>query len=464
MATPHTLSWRGHLRAVLVLGLPLAGSHLAQIAIGVTDTAMLGWYGVEPLAAGFLGASVFMLLMLVGSGFAWAVIPLVASAAVEGDETRLRRVTRMGMWLSAIYAALVLPLMLWSEVWLLELGQVPSVAADTQAYLRIAGWGMFPALLAMVLKSHLSALEHTRVVLWATLLSALVNAAANWALIFGNWGAPELGLQGAAIASVLSQLGALGALAAWAGLAPRLRPHALFVRLWRPDWAGFGQVFRLGWPIGLTTLAEAGLFFVSASMMGLLGTDMLAAHGIALELAAVSFMVHVGLSQTATVRAGQALGRNDMVGLRRGAIVAAGCSAAFGLLTVSAFLLLPETLIGLFLGADDPMAPHIVTIGVTLLAFAALFQFADAAQVMALGLLRGIQDTRVPMVLAALSYWAVGAPAGYFLGIEAGFGGPGVWSGLVIGLALAAASLTVRFLYRLRAIEASHSTYAPSVG
>ncbi len=191
---------------------------------------------------------------------------------------------------------------------------------------------------------------------------------------------------------------------------------------------------------------------------------MLAAHGIALELAAVSFMVHVGLSQTATVRAGQALGRNDMVGLRRGAIVAAGCSAAFGLLTVSAFLLLPETLIGLFLDADDPMAPHIVTIGVTLLAFAALFQFADAAQVMALGLLRGIQDTRVPMVLAALSYWAVGAPAGYFLGIEAGFGGPGVWSGLVIGLALAAASLTVRFVYRLRAIGASHSTYAPSVG
>jgi MATE family multidrug resistance protein len=355
----------------------------------------------------------------------------------------------MGLWLSVAYALAILPLMFWSEL-LLFRGQDPGIGANAQAYMRIAGWAMFPALLAMVLKSSLSALERTRIILWSTLLAAVCNAVANWALIFGNWGAPELGLRGAAIASVVSQSVAALGLAAYAHWAPQLRRRHLLAGLGRPDWAACNQVLRLGWPIGLTMLAEAGLFAASAIMMGFLGETVLAAHGIALELASITFMVHLGLSQVGTVRAGQAHSRGDAVGLRRGATVVALCSVGFSVAAIASFLLAPDFLVALFLSADDPRASEIIAIGVSLLLVAAIFQLADGAQVVALGLLRGLQDTRLPMFLAAFSYWVVGAPAGYALGFIAGYGGQGVWFGLVLGLALAAVGLTVRFVGHLR--------------
>jgi MATE family, multidrug efflux pump len=199
------MTYPGHVRALMVLGLPLVGGHLAQFAIGLTDTVMLGWYGVEALAAVTLASSFFFVFFLMGSGFAWAVMPMVAAFAAEGNETGVRRATRMGLWLSVIYAALAMPVMIWSEPILLALGQTPEVSAMGARYLQIAGWGLVPALLVMVLKSYLAALERTQIVLWITLVSALVNGLANYALIFGNWGAPEMGLAGAAIASVLTQ-------------------------------------------------------------------------------------------------------------------------------------------------------------------------------------------------------------------------------------------------------------------
>ena len=445
------MTWAGHFRATMVLGLPLIGSHLAQMAIHLTDTVMLGWYDVEALAAVVLGASLFMVIFLVGSGFAWAVMPMVAGAEAAGDQDQVRRTTRMGMWLSVLYGAVALGPILWSGPLLHAAGQDPALAALAQDYLRIAGWGMIPALLVMVLKSYLSALQATRMVLWSTVAAAVLNALVNYALIFGNWGAPELGIRGAAIASLISVLAPLALLMVYVSRAAVSRHHDLFVRIWRADWGAFGQVFRLGWPIGLTTLAEAGLFAASAVMMGWLGTQPLAAHGIAIELASVTFMVHMGLSQVATVRAGRALARRDAMGLRRAALTATLCSFGFALVTVTVFLSVPEFLVGLFLDADDPEAPAIVAIGVGLLAVAALFQLADGAQVVALGLLRGVQDTRVPMVLATISYWVIGIPVAWALGFPAGLGGVGIWLGLVVGLALAALTLSVRFWRRLGA-------------
>lgn len=193
-----------HGRAVLVLGLPLVGGHLAQFAIGLTDTIMMGWYGVSELAAMTLAGSFFFSLLLFGSGFAFAVMPMVADFATRDDDQQIRRSTRMALWWSMIFFAAVMPLMWFAEPILSAMGQEAEVAQNAQTYLRIAGWGMLPALGVMVLKSYLAGLEHTRIVLWITLASAVVNIFANYALIFGNWGAPELGLQGAAIASVLS--------------------------------------------------------------------------------------------------------------------------------------------------------------------------------------------------------------------------------------------------------------------
>jgi MATE family multidrug resistance protein len=431
------------------LGLPLIGSHVAQFVLHLTDTVMLGWYGVLPLAAGVLSASSFFTIFVLGSGFAKAVMPMVASANSQGDERQVRRVARMGLWLSILFSALTYPVFWWSGPILLALGQEEEVSALAQQYLRIAGLGMCPALLVMVLKSYLSALERTQVVLWVTVAAVPLNVLLNWALIFGNLGAPELGVAGSAIATVTVQIVSLGLIVLYAALLPALAKYSLFQRFWRPDWPGFRAVFRLGWPMGLTGLAESGLFQASALMMGWIGTTELAAHGIALEITALAFMVHVGLSNAVTVRGGQAYGAADWTALRQGALTGIALSFGMAMLTVCLFLLAPEALIWPFLNPDDPASATIIVTGTALLACAALFQLADGMQVMALGLLAGVQDTKVPMVLASVSYWLIGIPASYALAFPMGFGPVGLWLGLVVGLAMAAMSLMARFWLRL---------------
>ena len=442
-------SYLFHARATLTLGLPLIGSHVAQFVLHLTDTVMLGWYGVLPLAAGVLGASSFFTIFVLGSGFAKAVMPMVASANSQGDERQVRRVARMGLWLSILFSVLTYPVFWWSGSILLALGQEEEVSALAQQYLRIAGLGMCPALLVMVLKSYLSALERTQVVLWVTVAAVPLNVLLNWALIFGNLGAPELGVAGSAIATVTVQIVSLGLIVLYAALLPELAKYSLFQRFWRPDWPGFRAVFRLGWPMGLTGLAESGLFQASALMMGWIGTTELAAHGIALEITALAFMVHVGLSNAVTVRGGQAYGAADWTSLRQGALTGIALSFGMAMLTVCLFLLAPKALIWPFLNPDDPASATIIVTGTALLACAALFQLADGMQVMALGLLAGVQDTKVPMVLASVSYWLIGIPASYALAFPLGFGPVGLWLGLVVGLAMAAISLMTRFWLRL---------------
>jgi MATE family multidrug resistance protein len=444
-APPPPLSRRGHGRAVLVLGLPLIGSHLAQVALQITDTLMMGWYSVEALAALVLGATAFFTIFIMGSGFAWAVMPMVAHAAGSGEETEVRRVTRMGLWLSALFGVLVLPFFWFSGSILRGMGQDAGVSALAQDYLRIMGPGMVPALLVMVLKSYLAALERTQIVLWTTVVAALLNVPLNWILIFGNLGAPALGVEGAAIGSVIVQVLSLLVLAVYVARLRALSRYALFQRIWRPDWPAFIRVFRLGWPIGLTNLAEAGLFMASAVLMGWIGTRELAAHGIAIEITSAVFMIHLGLSNAATVRAGRAVGASDGFALRRGAKVAMALSLGMAASFMALYWLLPAQMMGLFLAPDDPERPMVIAIGVSLLAVAAVFQLTDAAQVMAMGLLRGIQDTRVPLIIAVFSYWGIGIPASWLLGVYLGYGGEGVWAGLVAGLTVAAILMNWRF-------------------
>ncbi len=450
---PQMMTYSGHTRAVLRLGLPLVGGHVAQVLVGVTDTVMLGWYSVDALAAVTLGGTFFFTLMIFGAGFAWAVMPLVASFAAENDETGLRRATRMGLWLSLGFAVLALPLMYWSEPVLRLMGQSNQVAADAGLYLRVAGFGIFPALIVMVLKSYLAALERTQVVFWITVAGAVVNGLANYALIFGNWGAPELGITGAAIASVVSQMAYLILTVIY--VRRSLPQHALFQRLWRADPQMLKRVFSLGWPIGLTSLSETGLFAASALMMGWIGTVALAAHGIAVQLAAVTFMVHLGLSNAATIRAGNALGRRDPVHMKRGGITVTVLSLITSALTIAVFVTFPEPLLNLFMQEDEPQRVAILSIGVGLLGMAALFQLVDGAQAIALGLLRGVQDTRAPMIYAAVSYWGLGIPCSYVFGFWFGLEGIGIWLGLVTGLGMAAILLSWRFwLVALRDVRA----------
>jgi MATE family multidrug resistance protein len=434
-----------HARETLALGLPLAGSSLAQLALHVTDVVMMGWYGAVPLAAVVLGASSFFIVFVLGSGFAKAVLPMVAAALAQGDETQVRRDTRMGLWLSIGYGLVVFPVFWWSEPILLALGQKPEVAATAGQYLRIAGIGLVPALCVTVLQSYLSALGRTQSVLVVTLAAVGVNALVNWALIFGNGGFPELGARGAAIATLVTQDVSLEVLGLYAGLLADLRRFRLFQRFWRADWPALRQVWRLGLPIGLTGLAEGGMFQASALMMGWIGAVELAAHGVALEVAALTFMLHVGLSSAATIRFARFDGRGDRPALRQAAGVAVVISLGVALVSVALFLAFPQPIIALFLDMAKPESASIVAYGSVLLVVAALFQLADGMQVMALGLLRGVRDTRVPMVLAAVSYWLIGIPCSYVLAFPLGLGGVGLWLGLVVGLVCASASLMWRF-------------------
>ncbi|HDZ81798.1 MAG TPA: MATE family efflux transporter [Roseobacter sp.] len=437
------MTYAGHVRAITIMGLPLIGGHLGQVAIGVTDTVMVGWYSVEGLAAVTLASTYFFVLLIFGSGFAWGVMPMVAAFDAQGDEVGLRRATRMGLWLSLGFAVLALPLFIWSRSIMGLMGQEPELAEMVRQYLMIAGWGIIPALLVMVLKSYLAALERTQVVFWITIFSAMVNVLANYVFIFGNWGAPELGVRGAAIASLTSHSASLLAVVVY--VLKAMPEHQIFVRLWRPDWEMLARVFRLGLPIGVTGLSEVGLFAASAVMMGWLGTIALAAHGIALQLASITFMIHLGISNVATIRAGNALGRRDPAHLVRGAITATTMSLLVAAATIVGFVLWPEPLIDAFMQSEEPARDQILAVGVGLLAMAALFQLVDGAQAVALGLLRGVQDTKVPMILAGISYWLVGIPVSYLLGFTMGLNGIGVWLGLVVGLGVAALLLNARF-------------------
>ncbi|MCA8867633.1 MAG: MATE family efflux transporter [Rhodobacteraceae bacterium] len=442
-----------HIRASLVLGLPLIGSNLAQMAVNLTDTIMVGWYGIDELAAVTLATSIYFVFFIVGSGFAMAVMPMVASAEGANDKKQVRRVVRMGLWISVLYCAALMPILWNFESLMLMIGQEPKIAALAQDYMRIAQWGVFPAILIMVLKSYLSAVELPGWVLWATITGAVANALLNYALIFGNWGAPELGIRGAAIASILTQLVTFLVLVTYANFKPQLKDYTLFLRIWRPDWPAFREVARLGWPIGATMLAEVGLFSATAIMMGWIGTRELATHGIVIQISAMSFMFYLGLANVATIRVGRALGQKDLGGIHSAAAAVTMLQLGTATCVILVFVLFPQQLIGFFLDRENENAAAIIAYGSGLMMIAVLFQIVDGLQAIALSVLRGLKDTRVPMLCAVFSYWMVGMPSSYMLGFLFGFGGYGIWGGLVIGLAMAALTLIWRYRIMLRRLQ-----------
>ncbi|QHQ37464.1 MATE family efflux transporter [Algicella marina] len=421
------------------------------MAIHVTDTVMIGWLGAEDLAASVLATQLFFVVFIICTGFAHALVPLASAAAAQHDARGVRRATRMGMWAVMGMALILAPVLWFSDALLRSLGQNPELTIISQDYLRIAFLGIFPTVIVAVMRSYLAALERAGIVFGATISGVVLNAFLNWVLIFGNLGAPALGIEGAAIASVGTVLLTCIVLVIYARSKSDLRRYAIFVRMWRPDWEALREIFRMGLAISATLLAEVGLFAAASLMIGRIGTIELAAHGIALQVISVIFMIPLGLSSAATVRAGRAIGRRDRIGLgRAGATV---LLLALTIATLAAVLLwiIPVPLIGLFLDAEtNSETAAIIAYGVPLLAVAGAFQIVDTLQVISVGLLRGIKDIKVPMLMAVISYWGVGVPTAWFLAFRMDMGGVGVWTGLAVGLGLSSLLLTGRFLMRDR--------------
>lgn len=441
-------SFGDHLRATLVLGVPLVVMQIAFMLINVTDTLMLGWLGVTELAAGTLAFQTLFVFYIFAIGFSGALLPLIAQVMGQGDTRAVRRFARMGLWVLLILAfCFMVPLLFTREI-LISLGQRSDLAELAQRYMTIAQWSLIPAFLLAGLRSFLTSLERTQAILWVTIGMTILNGVLNYGLIFGNFGFPRLEMEGAAIATVITNAAAFAGIAIYVWLGSATREYEIFVRLWRPDWPAFTKICQLGLPISLTILAEAGMFSATSLMMGWIGTVPLAAHGIALQLASLAFMVPLGLSQVASVRVGNAYGRLDRPAIGHAGYAVFVLGTGFAVLSAILFLVVPEPLVRLFLDDQNLQASDVIFYAVPLLWMAAAFQIFDSGQVAAAGSLRGLQDTKIPMIIATLSYWIVGMGAAYVLAFSFGWGSVGVWGGLVAGLGVAAIALCVRFWRR----------------
>jgi MATE family multidrug resistance protein len=456
-ANPHAdsrlspISWTRELRETLALASPLIVAQLAQMALLTTDAIMMGWLGPKYLGAGVLAASFLHPFLLFGVGVLSAVAPMVAQAKGAGDAVSLRRSIRQGFWAAFMLTCLLTPIIWQVRPILAVLGQSADVALLAQSYARAAVWLFFPALAFIVIRTLLASHGDTAVILLITIGGIAVNAAGNYALIFGNWGFPRLELTGSGIATALANALMVLMLLGYALTRPAYRRYELFVRFWKPDWSRLAKILAVGTPIGFMMMAEVGLFAVAALFMGWLGTDELAAHAVALQYAAIAFMVPMGLSHATTVRVGLARGRGSAEGVRKAGWVSIAIGTGFMALTGILFWAAPEALVGLFL---DPALQHNhrpFALAVTYLGIAALFQLADGAQVVSAAVLRGLSDTAMPMMMAILGYWGIGLPVAYVCGFMLDMGGKGVWAGLAGGLIAVALILVTRFALRERA-------------
>lgn len=451
-ATGARRDWIAEARAMLALAWPMILTNLGQIAMNTTDVMMMGRLGPEALAAGTLGFSLYFAPSIFGIGLMSATSPMMARELGRNRHSvrDVRRTARQGMWI-AVFVAIPLWLILWqAEPILLSMGQDPGLSAMAASYIRAMQWAALPFYWYIVLRSFISALERPGWALAIVGTAVVFNAFANWCLMYGNLGFPALGIVGAGIATVLSSALMFAGLALVVSIERRFRRYRLFGRFWRADWPRFFALLRLGLPIGGILLFEVSIFNAAAFLMGLIGPIQLAAHAIAIQIASVSFMVPMGLGQAATVRVGRAYGARNARGVELAGWTALAMGVGFMGLMALLMITAPMLLIAAFIDPDAAENRAVVATAVTFLAFAALFQVVDGAQAVASGMLRGLHDTAMPMVFAAIGYWGVGLPLGVVLAFRAEMGGVGIWIGLSGGLAVVAALLVLRWLTRRR--------------
>jgi MATE family multidrug resistance protein len=428
----------------LRLAVPMMLTQLGQMAMMTTDLALIGRLGEDAVAAAALAHTVYFVSFTFGLGLVVAVSPLAAQAFGADDVGRMRRSLRVGLWTALLISLPMMASPLCGEAILLTLGQAPGSAGLAQHYLNGLAWGIAPALGFVALRSLMSAMNRPQAPLWITLAAIPANAVLVYVLIHGLLGLPELGLLGAGLATTLVNLGtflaALG-IVAWRKPYADFRPLA---KLWQIDWPLLRELVVLGAPISFAMLMEYGLFSSAALLMGLISTTALAAHQVALQVTAVLFMVPLGIGMAATVRVGHAFGRNEPEAVRRAGLVAALLGIAFGAALTVAVVLGRYALGRLFFGSGVASAASIDLTAMLLLVGATFF-IADGLQTIMGGALRGLNDTRMTLVFAAIGYWCVAFPVAWVLAFHTALGAAGVWIGLSIGSFVYAGLLILRF-------------------
>jgi MATE family multidrug resistance protein len=443
--------WRAELRATMALAWPLILANVTQQAIQATDVLLMGRLGATQLAAATLALNLTWTVSLFLFGLITASSPMMATALGRRFNAvrDVRRTFRAGLWLIAI----VLPpywLLLWHTGEIMRaFGQSAELAELGQRFMRAYMWLVAPWLLFQLLRNFVSALERPRIVLWLSLGGIALNALVSWSLIFGHLGFPALGLVGGGVGSTITWIILCGALVAVTSLDRQFRRFHLFGHWWRFDRQRFVSMVKLGWPIGATMALEMGVFALAAYFMGWIGAPAVAAHAVALQCAALTFMVPLGLGQASTVRVGLAAGRGDEAGIARAGWTAWTIGVGFMAAMALVMWAFPHWLVTLFL-TDEPQNAIVIGLAVSFLQVAAAFQLVDGAQVIGAGMLRGLHDTRWPLLFALVGYWVVGLGIGWWLAFGADWKGLGIWIGLATGLASVAALMLARWVMRGR--------------
>ena len=440
-------AWLTEARALIALAAPLIATQLAQMAMMTTDVVMLGRLSETALASAAIGGTVFYFAWLIGGGPASAVAPMIAQAigARQSDRANVRAALRMGLWAVGIISPPMVALMWFSEPIIRFMGQDPVLAAGAGRFTAMLSFGLPFSLALAVLRNFVTALGRPRAAMWVSGLGIAWNALADWALIFGHFGFPRLGIAGAGLATASSMIFSCLALVAVTLIDRRLAAYRIFRRFWRPVRGKLAEVFHLGMPIGLGMIFEAMLFNAMTLVMGAFGAAALAAHQIAMSVASITFMVPWGVGMAATVRVGLAAGRDDIHAVRRAGATALVIAIGFIAFCAAAMALFGRQIAGLYFGPSARGGGEVIALAALFLKVAATFQVFDAVQVVAALGLRGLKDARMPMILAGGAYWLVGAPACFFLAFGLGLRGFGVWIGLAIALAAAAIAMTWRF-------------------
>ncbi len=426
-------------RITAALALPLAAGQLSQILISLADTLMVGRLGVLPLAAATFANNVLYLPFIFGLGFSVAVSIRVSQARGAGDRHTARMALRHGLYLSLAVGALTMV-----GVWVIQpfLGlfrQEPEIIRAVPRYFLLIAASLIPALGAMAVKNHADAMNKPWPPFWIILGGAGLNVIFNWIFIYGNLGAPRMGLDGAGVATLLARIIMLAAMILWCKRAPSVRDWIPTHWFRRPEWDALRDLIRLGWPTSLQLLAEVSSFVMITLLIGTLGADALASHQVAMTCAATVFMVPLGLSQALTVRMGEAWGARRHQQLRLILVSGWGLALAFTACSAQSFLYFHRTIAGWFL--TEPAA---IALAARLLLVSAAFQVSDALQVSAAGALRGLADVKVPGWIAFISYWIVSIPAGWLLAFPMKMGVLGMWWGITLGLTTAALALGLR--------------------
>jgi MATE family multidrug resistance protein len=457
-AAPETRAvWRAEIIETVKLAWPMALTQLGQIAMMTTDLALIGRLGDAAIAAVGLAHLILFVGFVLGMGPISAVAPLASQAFGARQPRIVRRSLRVGLWAAVMIGVPVNLAQLWGEDILLAAGQSPATTALAARYLAGLTWSMIPAWCFIALRNFMGAVNRPQPALWVTLAAIPMNGLLAYGLIYGACVLPRLDMLGAGLATTFVNV-AMCAGAIWICYASRpFKKYRVLGGIWRADWELMRKLMAIGFPISGAMMLEWGLFSSAALLMGWIGATALAAHQIALQVATILFMVPFGISLAATVRVGHAVGRRDAVGVRRAGLAAIALGGIVMVAMTAVVVAFRHEIPLLFLGGDASAHADTARLCATLLLIGASFFVADAVQGVAAGALRGLNDTRVPMLFAAVSFWLIGFTSAYELGLRTALGAAGIWVGFSIAVGTFAALLVRRF-HRLTADDGQQTT------